>query len=53
MIIHRYQDIIEYLDTNESDDSLIALSLKNLEEKNNHYTHIEIHPTLMLGVIGN
>ena len=42
--------IIDYLDTSESENSLIA----NYEEDINKYTsHLEIHPSLLLGVMGN
>ena len=43
--------IIEYLDTAEEETSLISTSYDfNI---NKPYTHIEIHPSLMLGVMGN
>ena len=45
------QAIIEYIDTAESECSLIALSESQLEGKG--YTHLEIHPSLILGVLGN
>ena len=49
--------IIEYADVNESDTLMIAMSNDNLHEnsKTNYsyynYTHCEIHPSLMLGVL--
>jgi len=43
--------IIEYLDTAEEEAALISLSPDNLSEK--PYTHLEIHPSLILGVMGN
>ena len=43
--------IIEYLDTAEEETALISSSYDfNI---NKPYTHIEIHPSLMLGVMGN
>ena len=42
--------IIDYIDTSEADNSLIA----NYEEDITKYTsHLEIHPSLLLGVMGN
>jgi len=42
--------IIDYLDTSEAENSLIA----NYEEDIGKYTsHLEIHPSLLLGIMGN
>ena len=42
--------IIDYIDTSEAENSLIA----NYEEDITKYTsHLEIHPSLLLGVMGN
>ena len=49
--------IIEYIDVNESDTLMISMSNDNLNEnkKSNYsyfnYTHCEIHPSMMLGVL--
>ena len=43
--------IIEYLDSNETNTRLIAIKLDELTKGN--YTHLEIHPSLLLGVMGN
>ena len=43
--------IIEYIDTSEEESALIAYVDNDLSEKS--YTNIEIHPSLMLGVMGN
>jgi DNA-directed RNA polymerase II subunit RPB2 len=49
--------IIEYVDVNESDTLMICMSKDNLNEnsKTNYafynYTHCEIHPSLMFGVL--
>ena len=54
--------IIEFLDTAEEESSLIAIREKDLNksmelfekgEKGKQYTHIEIHPSLIFGVMGN
>lgn len=49
--------ILEYIDVNEADTLMICMSNDNLKEnsKENYayynYTHCEIHPSLMLGVL--
>jgi len=47
------QAIIEYIDTSESEGALIAINADQLETNNKKYTHLEIHPSLILGVLGN
>jgi DNA-directed RNA polymerase II subunit RPB2 len=42
--------IIDYLDTAETETTLIATNEENI---NKFTTHIEIHPSLLLGVMGN
>ena len=43
------QGFIEYVDTSESENAMI----KFLDNEMKKYTHIEIHPSLLLGVMGN
>jgi len=49
--------IMEYIDVNESDTLMICMNADNLKEnkKTNYsyykYTHCEIHPSMMLGVL--
>ena len=43
--------VIEYLDSSETNSKLISTSL--VDFKNTKYTHLEIHPSLLLGVMGN
>ena len=45
------QAIIEYIDTSEEEQSMIAVRIKDFEY--NNYTHLEIHPSILLGVMGN
>jgi len=45
------QSIIEYLDTAETEGTIIALNDDDMTKK--YYTHREIHPSLILGVMGN
>ena len=44
--------VIDYMDTSEAESSLIAFNRQQLKE-NKLYTHMEIHPSLLLGVMGN
>jgi DNA-directed RNA polymerase II subunit RPB2 len=44
--------IVDYVDTAEEETALIAISINDLE-KNKWYTHLEIDPSLILGVMGN
>jgi DNA-directed RNA polymerase II subunit RPB2 len=43
-------DILEYLDTSEAESALITLSY---DARDKLYTHVEIHPSLMYGFMGN
>jgi DNA-directed RNA polymerase II subunit RPB2 len=43
-------DIVEYIDTSEAESALIALSYIARDKP---YTHVEIHPSLMYGFMGN
>ena len=45
------EGIIDYLDTAEEETALISNSYEF--DKKKPYTHIEIHPSLLLGVMGN
>ena len=44
------QAIIEYIDTAESESSLIAISAERITRQT---TNLEIHPSLILGIMGN
>jgi DNA-directed RNA polymerase III subunit RPC2 len=54
------QGVVEYVDCNEENNTLIALTerdleiaiLQGLETRNMRYTHLEIDPLTILGVIG-
>ena len=43
-------DIFEYLDTSEAESALITLSY---HARDKLYTHVEIHPSLIYGFMGN
>jgi len=45
--------IIDYVDTSESEDMLIALNSEALANKNNKYTHLEIHESFIFGMMSN
>ena len=49
--IHDNRGVVEYIDCAEENTYLIAMNEESFE--NNHYTHVEIHPSMMLGVMGN
>ena len=44
--------IIDYVDSNEVESLLISNSIEAMS-KNKYYTNVEIHPSLMFGVMGN
>jgi DNA-directed RNA polymerase II subunit RPB2 len=44
--------LVDYVDTAEEETALIAVSMDDLN-KNKHYTHLEIDPSLILGVMVN
>ena len=46
--------IIDYIDTNETENALIAVNDEMLESsKDNKYTHLEIHESLIFGTMSN
>ena len=45
--------ILDFIDSSETENSLIALNSKLVKAKNNKYTHCEIHESLILGMMGN
>jgi len=51
-LLKQHQSVIEYLDTSETEHSYISLDLDTFQT-NKYYTHCEIDPSLMLGVMGN
>merc|ERR1719233_2812969 len=46
--------VVEYIDTNEEETIMLAMTPDDLHEKGplycNSYTHCEIHPSMILGV---
>ena len=45
--------VIEYIDKDEEDKSLIALTIRDLSFKEYPYNFCEIHPSLILGLLAN
>jgi len=50
--LDKYKSMVDYVDTAEEESALIAVDTESLK-KNNRYTHLEIDPSLILGVMGN
>jgi DNA-directed RNA polymerase II subunit RPB2 len=48
----RYKSVVDYLDTAEEEGALIATTDEDIK-KSSFYTHREIDPSLILGVMGN
>ena len=51
-MLQKNKAVIDYIDTAEEESSLIAVRHEDLK-KSKYYTHIEIDPSLILGVMGN
>lgn len=48
------QSLLDYIDVSEEETSLIAMGVdKLISNKHNHYTHVEIDPSTVLGLMGN
>ena len=45
--------LLDYVDTAEAEGALIAMDYDIAAKAQKPYTHIEIHPSLMLGIMGN
>ena len=50
--LQKHSSVVDYLDTSEEETCLIATYNEDLK-KNAKYTHLEIDPSLILGVMGN
>ena len=51
-VLSKNSSIIEFIDSDEANTLYIATERK-MDYSVNRYTHVEIHPSLMLGVMGN
>ncbi len=47
------EGVIEYIDTEESEYKYIAMNAHDLKKKDKGFSHCEIHPCLILGVLGS
>jgi DNA-directed RNA polymerase II subunit RPB2 len=50
--LQKNKSLVDYIDTSEEESALIAISQEDLK-KSKYYTHVEIDPSLLLGVMGN
>ena len=50
--LEKFKSIVDYIDTSEEETALIATNVDDIK-KNSRYTHLEIDPSLILGVMGN
>ena len=50
--LEKMKSIVDYVDTAEEESALIATHVDDVK-KNKWYTHLEIDPSLILGVMGN
>jgi len=50
--LEKHKSIVDYVDTSEEETALIATTVDDLA-KSKWYTHLEIDPSLILGVMGN
>ena len=50
--LQKNKSIVDYLDTSEEESALISTNPDDLK-KSKYYTHMEIDPSLILGVMGN
>lgn len=44
------EGIVEYIDVSEEEETTIAMDLNSLNKDPKKYTHMEIHPSVMLGI---
>lgn len=51
-ILHKYASLVDYIDVSEEENLLIANNDMTLKQ-NKYYTNVEIHPSLIFGVMGN
>ena len=51
-VLQKNKSIVDYVDTAEEETALIAINPDDLK-KSKYYTHMEIDPSLILGVMGN
>jgi len=50
--LQKYKSVLDYLDVAEEESAFVA-NQSDDNKKNKYYTHVEIDPSLILGVMGN
>ena len=50
--LQKHKSVVDYLDTSEEESAFIAITNADLK-KSKYYTHVEIDPSFLLGVMGN
>lgn len=50
--LEKYSALLDYIDTSEEETALIAMTSDDMK-KSKYYTHMEIDPSIILGVMGN
>ena len=50
--LNKHKSVLEYLDPNEEETCYIAVNYTDLK-KSKYYTHLEVDPSFLLGVMGN
>ena len=51
-ILNENKSVVDYIDTSEEESALIAMKETDIK-KSRFYTHVEIEPSLIFGVMGN
>ena len=51
-MLNKFRSLVDYIDTSEEETALIAVNVDDIQ-KSKWYTHLEIDPSLILGVMGN
>ena len=50
--LKKNQGVIEFLDVDELNSSMVAMNLDSYKRKDSNYTHMEIHSSLIMGFLG-
>jgi len=51
--LEQFEGVIEYIDKNEEDTAMVAITIHDLSLKEYPYNYCEIHPSLILGLLAN
>ena len=50
--LKEHAGMIEFVDVDELNTSMVSMTYSNLSESDTPYTHLEIHPSLIMGFLG-